>query len=147
MARHTKKKEKRNTERMSIITTCRAWKVLFQGKENKKSLINWKGKRKKKEVKKRTQQGYPILIKLMIINCTKSVKLTSCLLWNKFFQNKCVSHHKMHTPEEDSFVCHMSCQYTGISCNVAVHDGHSILNYVVLVSTNLYMQVQMTVFH
>lgn len=51
MARHAKKKEKRNTERMSIITTCRAWKVLFQGKENKKSLINWKGKRKKSEEK------------------------------------------------------------------------------------------------
>ena len=42
---------------------------------------------------------------------------------------------------DDSFVC-ASCQYTGSSSNMAVDDRHSILNYVLLVGANNYVQVQ-----
>jgi hypothetical protein len=31
-----KRKFKRNTERIPFVTTCTAWKALFQGKEEKK---------------------------------------------------------------------------------------------------------------
>lgn len=65
MARHTELKVKRDMEMMSFIITCRAWKALFQEK-NKKKKINWKGKRKKGEVKKMMQQGNLVLIKIMI---------------------------------------------------------------------------------
>jgi len=51
-----KRKFKRNTERMSFVITCRAWKALFQGKENKKKRRTcYTGKKtgKRNDVKKR----------------------------------------------------------------------------------------------
>jgi hypothetical protein len=64
-----KRKFKRNTERMSFVITCRAWKALFQGKENKKkkkNLLHRKENSKEKRREKNTA-GKSSIEKSMII--------------------------------------------------------------------------------
>jgi len=53
MAKHTKRKFKRNTESVPFLTTRRAWRALCEDKEKKKkaSLLNGKEKKNKREKK------------------------------------------------------------------------------------------------
>jgi hypothetical protein len=53
-----KRKFERDTERMSFIITWRAWKDLFQEKENKKKELAKLKIKKEREEKKRSDKGH-----------------------------------------------------------------------------------------
>jgi hypothetical protein len=100
-------------------------------------LINWKGKRKESS-EEEDEAGICFVDKTNVLTALRGLNWQIAFsLWNRFFQENCVSyHHKIHISEEDSFGCHMSSQYTGSSCTMAVVDSRSIPNYVVLVDAN-----------
>jgi hypothetical protein len=54
-----KRKFKRNTDRMSFVITCRAWKALFQDKENnKKEKLSKPERNEVREKKKEVIKGH-----------------------------------------------------------------------------------------
>ena len=77
-------------------------------KKKKKNLINWKEKRKERRSEEWDAAGNLVLIKLMIKG---ECVLTALRVLNgqrahygTHFFKRCVSYHKMHIPEDDSFV-------------------------------------------
>ena len=58
MAKHTKRKFKRNTESMPFLITCRAWRAFCDDKRKKKkvSLLNRKKIKEKRKTDKMTQR-------------------------------------------------------------------------------------------
>jgi hypothetical protein len=129
-----KRKFKRNTERMSFVIACTAWKALYQEKENEKKekdlakLVRKKEREEKNELKKDTADKCSIEetsdTRRTDFSCTKGVKLTglACSLCNRLVHRKC--HHKMHIPEK--VMIHMLAEcflYADSFSDVALDDS------------------------
>jgi hypothetical protein len=78
------------------------------------------------------------LTALRVLNWQDSVLIVEQI----FSRELCFISSKCAYSKETILSSATSCQYTGSSSNMAVDDSHSILNYVLLVGANNYVQVQ-----